>query len=96
MAETERVIADFVKHPGQYSSVLEDVRQSMLKDYGIARQKTTFWLGGIRNNLFMGNDDWTWLTDYDAHIRQLTIDDLSQYAEKVISKGIKLRAVYEE
>lgn len=94
--EAQRIIADLVSCPQHYSAVLEDVRKSMIKDYNLARQKTTYWLSGIRNTLFMGESDWTWLTDYDSHISKITIQDIAQYARNVISRGYKLQAVYEE
>ena len=94
--ETKRVITDFVNHPEHYSAIFDDVRQSMLKDYDVARQKTTFWLGGIRNHLYMGDTDWSWLTSYDAHIRSLSLQDLSRYARQMVLDGYELKAVYEE
>ena len=94
--ETKRVITDLVNHPEHYSTILDDVCQAMLKDYDVARQKTTFWLGGIRNHLYMGDNDWTWLTSYDTHIRSLSVQDISRYARQMILDGYELKAVYEE
>lgn len=93
-AEAVRLVNDFVQHPEAYTSVFADVQRSMAKDQSLLQQGSTYWLGGIRNFLYFGDTDWSWLTKLDEKIGALTVSDVAAYAGSILQGACRADFVY--
>lgn len=79
--------------PAAYESILKDVKSNLLKEYELNRQRSSYWTSCIRNAIFSGEEDWTFIDAYPQWVNALTVEDISVFARHLLEKVPFVKAV---
>lgn len=63
--------------PEGFESELKDVKANMIKEMELNKQKDSFWSTYIRNSIFNNQINWDFVTNYDAVVESITVNDLA-------------------
>jgi len=81
------------QHPENLELKLADVKQNQIKDWNLDKQRTTYWSGSIRNNLFNNENDWRFLTEFDQVLEQINAESISENIQKELLEIPLIKAV---
>ena len=88
----ERAYAEFnkVAEEGFKPEILNKVKEYLNKSYQDNLKENGYWAGVIMNNYLWGNDTYT---EYKDILDSITLDDVQQFAKKVLSSGNRIQVV---
>lgn len=75
------------------SQHLETVKTNLVKNFNINKQRNSFWTKSIRDYYFNQYDNWEFVTDYEALVRNVSEKDLQKNAKKYFIKAPRIKAV---
>lgn len=94
-AATNEEVQRLCEHPEAFAASLEDIKLNLIKENQLQLQKTAYWTQWIRNSIYNGQEDWSWLNRYDDVVSQLTIADVADFARWAIGEAHLVKAILE-
>ena len=90
---TQEELQRLYEHPESFENVLTDVKNNLLKDFELDKQKTSFWTSWIRNSIFNQQEDWKYLNDYPQTVNSITAKEISSFAKYLLGTAPMIKAV---
>ena len=90
---TQEELQRLYEHPESFENVLTDVKNNLLKDFELDKQKNSFWTSWIRNSIFNQQEDWKYLTDYPQTVNSITAKEISSFAKYLLGTAPMIKAV---
>ncbi|MEA4850709.1 MAG: insulinase family protein [Paludibacter sp.] len=75
--KSKEIIQNMKTKPEGFESELKDVKANMIKEMELNKQKDSFWSTYIRNSIFNNQINWDFVTNYDAVVESITVNDLA-------------------
>ena len=90
---TQEELQRLYEHPESFENVLTDVKNNLLRDFELDKQKNSFWTSWIRNSIFNQQEDWKYLTDYPQTVNSITAKEISSFAKYLLGTAPMIKAV---
>jgi len=82
-----------ISNPSCFEQELNDVKANLVKDMRLDSQKDSFWSGFIRNSLFNGETDWSYVANFEETVKGITAQQITELMEKSFLKTPMIRAI---
>lgn len=91
--ETGKVIEQVFSEPQLFAQALDDVKQNLIKDNGLQKQRTVYWTSGIRNAVYFNDENWKALNDYEERVKALSMEDIQNFLKKAMKHAHHIKAI---
>lgn len=81
------------KDPKYFEEELKNIKTQLLVDYQKQYSKGTFWSAQLRNHFYFGFKDWSYFTNYNNMLDNITAEQLSKLTREKLLKSHKIQAV---
>lgn len=93
ISQTMKTLKELHDDKAAIETTMTDVKLNLIKTWNAERQKNMYWSSGIRNVLYRGDADWSYLIDYDDIINAVTADDVSKYVKDNVFGSNMVKAI---
>ncbi|MCD2422554.1 insulinase family protein [Niabella pedocola] len=73
----KEILKDIQTHPGNYETELQNVKQNLLKEMELNRQRDLFWSTVIRNTVFNGIGNFDHVNHYEQTVAAVTMPEVA-------------------
>lgn len=80
-------------HPQTFETILRDVKQNMLKEFMLDKQKNSFWSTSIRNSIYNEEENWSYFEQYEQLVNRLTVDELAAFIQSSLLEEPMVKGV---
>lgn len=80
-------------HPQTFDAILRDVKQNMLKEFMLDKQKNSFWSTSIRNSIYNEEEDWSYFEQYEQLVNRLTVEELATFIQSSLLEEPMIKGV---
>lgn len=91
--KTMEQITDMVNNPSGFEQELKDVKTNLVKAIMLDKQKDSFWSTYIRNSIFNGDTNWSFIKNYEDIVNSITTKDIAAIFEEAYLKTPAIKAV---
>lgn len=91
---TYKEIKELVDNPASFESELIDIKMNLIKEMNLDVQKNLFWSSFIRNSIFNGETDWSYISDYEKIVNGISVEEIASFIEcKMFKDRLMVNAV---
>jgi zinc protease len=76
------ILTDIDLHPENYAAELQDVKQNLLKEAALNKQKDLYWSTQIRNTIFNKIDNFAHIANYEKNVSKIAVSQLPNVVKK--------------
>lgn len=93
IGEVYAVLDEMRNDVGIYA-ILENAKRHLRNSYLSESQRNTFWTSELRNHIYQGYTHWRYLTDFDAMLENIRVEDIGRFIGEHLDHSLQIEAVH--
>lgn len=93
LVATAEELNNFYQHPEQLEDIVRDVKLNLIKEHKLNIQKNSFWSSWIRNSVFNGEEDWSYLNNYPSIVEGISAAEIARFGKELLDTASYTEAI---